>query len=328
MLCASFLFAIMGVCVKLASDLYLTSEIVMFRGLIGVLCMLALVRWKRGTLRTKFAREHLWRGAVGVIALWCWFYSFSTLPLAMSVTLNYTSPIWIAAILFGIGWWRGKSHLEWSFALAIATSFAGVALLLQPSIHADQWVGGVFALGSGMLSALAYLQVRRLGLMGEPEYRVVFYFSLIGLCAGLAGTLISNPAALLHAHSGKGIALLLGTGISATAAQVAMTRAYRLGNPLVTANLQYSGIVFSSLWGILIWGDVLGWNSWVGIAVIMLSGISATYYNHRNARNLQNAALAEAALPAPLTPSPACGIGEQSESLHDFPVKPITPRSA
>ena len=73
MLCASFLFAIMGVCVKLASDLYLTSEIVMFRGLIGVLCMLALVRWKRGTLRTAFAREHLWRGMVGVVALWCWF---------------------------------------------------------------------------------------------------------------------------------------------------------------------------------------------------------------------------------------------------------------
>lgn len=302
MLCASFLFAIMGVCIKLASDLYPTAEIVMFRGLIGVLAMLALLRWKGGTLRTAFAREHLWRGAVGVVALWCWFYSFSKLPLAMSVTLNYTAPIWIAVILFAIGWWRGKVHLEWGFAAAIAASFAGVALLLQPSIHADQWVGGLFALGSGMLSALAYLQVRRLGLLGEPEYRVVFYFSLVGLCAGLGGTLIAtgSPAALLHAHSGRGIALLLGAGLCATAAQVAMTRAYRLGNTLVTANLQYSGIVFSSLWGILIWGDVLGPGSWLGIAVILVSGVGATYYNHRNAA--QSAALAADADALPGSP--------------------------
>ncbi len=300
MLCASFLFAIMGVCVKLASDLYPTSEIVMFRGLIGVLCMLALLRCNGGTLRTRFAREHLWRGAVGVASLWCWFYSFSKLPLAMSVTLNYTSPIWIAMILFAIGWWRGKNRLEWCFTAAIAASFAGVTLLLQPSLHADQWVGGLFALGSGVLSALAYLQVRRLGLMGEPEYRVVFYFSLVGLGSGLAGTLIAtgNPAALLHAHSVRGIALLLGVGISATAAQVAMTRAFRLGNTLVTANLQYSGIVFSSLLGLLIWGDALGLSSWLGIAIILTSGVSATYYNARNGRNIQNAAPAAAgALP-------------------------------
>lgn len=287
MLCASFLFAIMGVCVKLASDLYLTSEIVMYRGLIGVLSMLALVHFNGGTLRTSFGREHLWRGVVGVTALWCWFYSFRLLPLALSVTLNYTAPIWIAMILFAVGWWRGKMHLEWGFALAIAASFTGVALLLQPNIHADQWVGSMFALGSGILSALAYLQVRRLGLMGEPEYRVVFYFSLIGMCAGLGGTLATTggPAMLLHVHSAKGIALLLGAGLSATAAQVAMTRAYRLGNTLVTANLQYSGIVFSSVWGILIWGDVLGPVSWLGIAIILISGMGATYFNQRNTRN-------------------------------------------
>ncbi|MGV8898003.1 MAG: DMT family transporter [Burkholderiaceae bacterium] len=301
MLCATFLFAIMGVCVKLASDLYLTSEIVMFRGLVGVLFMLAMVFFNGGTLRTKFGREHLWRGVVGVIAFWCWYYSFSKLPLALAVTLNYTAPIWLAVILFTISWWRGKTHLEWGFAVAIAASFAGVALLLQPSIHADQWVGGAFALASGMISALAYLQVRRLGLMGEPEYRVVFYFSLVSLCAGLFGTLIitGSPATLLEAHSGRGIALLLGVGVSATIGQVAMTRAYRLGNTLVTANLQYSGIVFSSLWGILIWGDMLGLSSWLGIAVILISGISATYYNARNARNAALATDAEVIAEAP-----------------------------
>jgi S-adenosylmethionine uptake transporter len=61
---------------------------------------------------------------------------------------------------------------------------------------------------SGMLSALAYLQVRALGQMGEPEYRVVFYFSLTGVVAGLLGALASGENILLHQHSGKGFALL------------------------------------------------------------------------------------------------------------------------
>jgi S-adenosylmethionine uptake transporter len=62
-----------------------------------------------------------------------------------------------------------------------------------------------------------------------------------------------------------------------------MTRAYRLGNTLVTANLQYTGIVFSSLWGILIWSDVLGWYGWLGITMILASGIAATWFNTRKA---------------------------------------------
>ena len=90
------------------------------------------------------------------------------------------------------------------------------------------------------------------------------------------------------------MALLATIGVTATMAQMAMTRAYRLGKTLVTANLQYTGIVFSSFWGILIWGDLLSWLGWLGIIVILLSGLTATYYNTRNVKTkavaLQNAA--------------------------------------
>ena len=60
-----------------------------------------------------------------------------------------------------------------------------------------------------------------------------------------------------------------------------MTRAYHLGKTLVTANLQYSGIVFSSIWGILVWEDFLGWVGWLGIVVILGSGISTTFFDVR-----------------------------------------------
>ena len=295
MLFASLGFALMGVCVKLASDLYSTAEIVLYRGLVGVLFILCLQRLRGGTLKTALPAAHLWRGMVGVTALWLWFYSFSQLPLATAVTLNYTSPIWIATILFIGAWWHGKQRIEWGLVGAIALSFVGVAMLLRPAIHAEQWLGGMLALASGLLSALAYMQVRHLGQLGEPEYRVVFYFSITGMVAGLFGTLLQtgHGSELCHPHSARGLTLLLAIGLCATSAQMAMTRAYRLGNMLVPAKLQYTGIVFSSLLGILIWNDLLGWLSWAGIVVILASGLIATFYNTRNARRALPSALAE-----------------------------------
>ncbi len=285
MLFASFVFAIMGVCVKLASDLYSTAEIVMYRGLIGVFVMLCVMLQMQGTLKTDLPWQHVWRGVIGVIALWMWFFSFSMLPLATAMTLNYMSPIWIAVIIFAVNWWRQQNRFEWALAAAIIMSSIGVVLLLQPSIHASQWPGAASAIGSGMLAAFAYLQVRNLGRLGEPEYRVVFYFSVTSVGAGLIGIVLRATTAevvVWHPHCTKGLLLLFAIGVCATVAQMAMTRAYRLGKTLVTANLQYTGIVFSSIWGIIIWGDVFGWISWLGIGVILISGIAATFYNARN----------------------------------------------
>jgi len=282
MLVASFLFSIMGVCVKLAADHYSTAEIVMCRGLVGVIVIYAGMLLRGGTLKTPYPRDHFIRGSVGVISLWLWFYSFSLLPVATATTLNYMSSIWIAALLFGAGWWQGQKRFEWGLAGTIVLSFIGVALLLRPSVSADEIIGGLIALVSGLLSAMVYLQVRKLGLLGEPEYRVVFYFSLTGALAGAAGSIASGHIPFWHAHSIKGVSLIIAIGLTATAAQIAMTRAYRLGNTLVTANLQYTGIVFASLWGVLIWQDAPGWLGWVGIAIILLSGVVSTFYNQNS----------------------------------------------
>jgi len=285
MLVASFLFAIMGVCVKLASAQYATSEIVAYRGMIGMLLIWCLIRWQGGTLRTAMPKQHMLRGAVGVAALWLWFYSMSQLPLAMAVTLNYMSPIWISGILWVAAWRHHQRHLDWQLIAAIFMGFAGVVLLLRPSIHHDQLFAGCIALFSGILAALAYLQVRQMGLAGEPEYRVVFYFSMTCALAGIVGTSVfaapANQTAVWHTHDLKGIVLLLLTGVTAASAQMAMTRAYRLGNTLLTANLQYVGIVFSSILDVLIWNDSLSWLSWLGIAIILASGVIASFYNYK-----------------------------------------------
>jgi S-adenosylmethionine uptake transporter len=282
MLFAAFAFSVMGACVKLASATYSISEIVMYRGLVGVVLLFFLVRQRGGSFGTAFAGEHLWRGVVGVVSLWLWFFGISKLPLATAVTLNYMSPIWMAAFLFCAGWWHSRDHVEWPLVASILLSFAGVILVLRPAFEAQQWLGALTTLGSGMVSAAAYLQVRKLTQLGEPEYRVVFYFSLMNLLAGLIGsaTTITDPTVQTwHALDLHGAALLLTMGVSATLAQMAMTRAYATGKTLVVANLQYTGIVFSSVWGMLLWGDRFDWHVWLGMGVILASGLAVTYYN-------------------------------------------------
>jgi S-adenosylmethionine uptake transporter len=284
MLFASFAFAAMGAAVKLASGLFSTSELLMYRGLIGTVLLVFMARHQGGTFDTPFPKEHLWRSFVGVSSLWLWFYAIGKLPLATAVTLNYMAPIWLAASMFALAWWRGDKHAEWPLVLAVAMSFVGVTLVLQPAIASNQWLGGMAGLCSSVISALAYMQVRRLGQMGEPEYRVVFYFSLTTAIAGVCGSFATPDAAGVRFHpvTTHGAMLLLAIGVSALLAQMAMTRAYRVGKVLVVANLQYTGIVFSSLWGMALWGDRLDWHVWLGIGVILASGIAATFYNTRS----------------------------------------------
>jgi S-adenosylmethionine uptake transporter len=107
---------------------------------------------------------------------------------------------------------------------------------------------------------------------------------MVNLMAGLVGsaTTVADPAIdTWHKIDLNGAALLLTMGVSATLAQMAMTRAYGTGKTLVVANLQYTGIIFSSIWGMLLWGDRFDWHVWLGMGVILVSGLAVTYYNTR-----------------------------------------------
>lgn len=250
MLFSSFAFALMGTCVKLASEQYSIAGIVMVRGLVGVALLYVMARASGRSRATAEPLAHLWRGLLGVASPWLWFMAIARLPLATAVTLNTMSPIWTAVALAGAALWRKGEHdqrrIAWPLVGTILAGFAGVVLVLRPGFAGDQWLGGLMAIASGALAALAYLMVRRLSRKGEPEYRVVFYFSLLGV------------------------------GITGTAGQLALTRAYRLGRTLVVANLQYSGVVFSSVLGGWIWGGTFHPTVWAGMIAILGACIAAS----------------------------------------------------
>jgi len=270
MLVASLLFACMGVCVKLAAATHSAVEITFYRSFISLLIMLVLVRLHGVRLATPHWRWQVSRGVIGFAAIFAYFYAIILLPLATAVTLNYTSAIFLAIYLALAGMRMGGGILG-----ALLVGLLGVAMLLKPTLHADQLSAGLIGLGSGVLAGMAYFSVRELGARGEPETRTVFYFSLVSsVCAGL--WLLFGE---LHAVDLRSGLLLLGVASFATAAQLAMTRAYTRGKTLLSAALAYSTVIFSSLFGVLFWGEVLDASAWFAIALIILSGIAATHFS-------------------------------------------------
>ena len=277
MLCASFLFATMGVCVKLASAQYAAGEIVLYRSLIGMAAIYGLSRARGGTLRTTVPAMHFWRSLSGVCALCLWFYAFGGLPLATAMTLNYMSSVWMALFLIGGSVMFGAARVDGRLIAAVLVGFAGVALVLRPTIEQNQFWYGLAGLLSGMGSALAYLQVTTLGRAGEPGYRIVFYFSLGGVLAGGAITLWTGP----HAHTPRGLALLLAIGVLATVAQICLTRAYAIGRVLSNAGLQYLGILFSFIYGVWLFNDAVTASAVAGMTLIVVAGLAATLLRSR-----------------------------------------------
>lgn len=285
MLLAALLFATMGVFIKFASAFFNSFEIVGYRGLIGVL-FLAVVAQRRGlSLATRVPMMHLWRSFIGVVSLLAWFYAIAHLPLATAMTLNYMSSIWIAAFLIGGAFLlqRSAEPLRQQGPLfgTVLAGFVGVTLVLQPSFSEELALPALVGLFSGLTSALAYLQVAALARAGEPEVRTVFYFSLAAIAFGLLGI----PMVGYNALTWEGLLWLLPIGLLAVLGQLCMTRAYTRGATLVVANLQYSGIVFAAIYSLAIFGDQIPWIGWVGMALIIVSGIAATALRERAVPN-------------------------------------------
>jgi S-adenosylmethionine uptake transporter len=287
MVLSSFLIASMGVCIKFASAHFSSAELVFYRGLVSVAFMAVYARLHGTPLRTRYPAMHAWRSVIGVVSLSSWFYAIVHLPLATAMTLNYMSSVWIAAFFVGGALMLGKPDRkgprQGPLVLTILASFAGVVMLLRPSMDQHQGLAGLVGLLSGLGAAFAYMQVMAISRMGEPEIRTVFYFSVGTLVAGALGTAVTGLSPWSWQHA----LWLPPIGILASLGQLAMTKAYSMsqnqGGTLMVANLQYAGIVFAALYGLLLFGDQIPLTGWAGMALIVVSAIAATVLRARTA---------------------------------------------
>ena len=116
-----------------------------------------------------------------------------------------------------------------------------------------------------------------LGRKGEPEARTVLYFSIGTTLCGAVAMLFFGPSVWVWPQAWW----LLPIGLLAALGQLCMTKAYSSGATLVVANLQYSGIVFAALYGVFLFGDQIPLIGWLGMALIIASGIAATALRNR-----------------------------------------------
>ena len=289
MVLSALIFSTMAVCVKFAAVYFNNAELVFYRGLIGVVFMAIFARVRGTSLATQVLPMHIWRSVIGVMSLSAWFYAIAHLPLATAMTLNYMSSVWIAAFLVGGTLMFAKPGerviSQAPLVGAILASFAGVIMLLRPTIDQNQAFAGLIGLLSGLGAAFAYMQVMVLARMGEPEARTVFYFAAGTVVAGGLGMAVLGISPWDWQHA----LWLLPIGLLASLGQLCMTKAYSMstnhGGTLMAANLQYSGVIFSALYGLVLFGDQIPLLGWAGMALIILSAVAATFLRARTAPN-------------------------------------------
>jgi len=266
MLLASAMFALMGTFIKLASEQGASlSQIVLCRGLPSVVLLLVWARAGSHSIVPSNWRLHVWRNVAGITSMWMGFYALSQLPLATATSLNYTAPLFIA------GWMlvRLGARRDLARVAAVVLGFLGVLAVLRPSVSHDAWLPALIGLGGGALSAVAMLQIRELGRVGEPPWRTVLYFSLAVCLSSLCGATMEGwgDASL------AGWVFLVGVGSSGMVGQLCMTRAFGLGSALLTAALQYTTIIFAALLGMAFWNDRLDTLAWCGMAGVIAAGL-------------------------------------------------------
>ena len=271
MLVSGFLFAASGVLIKIGAQWFDAAEMAFYRSVFTFLSVAVVVAVRGGNLWPGPALgTHLIRGTMGAISLVGYFYAMTKLPLATAQTLNYTSPLFLAIATTLV---MGERFSKLLIA-AVLLGFGGIAILLRPSFATGQEAPALIGLFSGAFASWAYLAVRSLGRSGEPDWRIVLWFGLVAtvLCAGW-----QLATSTFHALRWENAWIVLGVGVTGTLAQFAMTRAYSAGNTLVSGALSYSTIVYATIFTVVIWDETLSPLAWIGIVIIVASGLLALY---------------------------------------------------
>lgn len=273
MLLSALFFSLMAASTKWGAADYGTFALIFYRCGVGFAAIALWALATRVSPRTQHGWVHFKRCALGTLNIALWFYILGKLPLETGMTLNYTSPLFMALFVTFVSW-RRKFPIDWALVAAIAVGFLGVLLVLQPSVPAGSRMIAAIGLCCGIISTMAFLQVRKLGDLHEPAWRVVFYLTLFGTVFGFFGAL-TEPQGIRVVPTFRGVAALLGTGLFGLFAQICLTKGFGSGSILLSSALQFSAIAFSAVISAVFFGHTISVVSMVGIAVIIAAGSAA-----------------------------------------------------
>lgn len=252
MAAAAFFFSVMSVLVKVAGERLPTQQVVLARSSVGAALSWAALRRRGVSPLGHHRRLLLLRAVLGYIALSCFFFALTRLPLADATVIQYTNPVFtaiLAAVFLSESIRRRDGFLT-------LVSLAGVVLMTRPGFlfggleeRLDP-VAVAIALAGAVFSAGAYVVVRRLGKTEDPVV-IVFWFAMVATLGAIPFTaleaLMPTPTEWL---------ILLGIGVVTQVAQVLMTRGLREERAGRAMAVAYMQIVFAALWGALFFREL------------------------------------------------------------------------
>ena len=181
MVLAGLCFSATGVFVKLSGGLLIVWTVIFGRSAVIAIMTFVLAKIQEKSLSFEEPRWLLARCVTGLSAMACYFYAIPLIPLTTAVVLQWTSPLFVA--LFS--GYLIKERVSPFLFICIGVAFVGTVLIISPSFEAVE-VNAIYALISGVLSALAYLSIRQLRSTATSKIFPDIQWTNLSCCAGFA----------------------------------------------------------------------------------------------------------------------------------------------
>ena len=275
---AGFLIIVMNALAKKAAEFHAPIEIVFYRGLVAMICLLAFIAIQKRPhfYKTSRLKAHFSRALIGNFGVLVVFWSYKLLPMADVTALLFSAPL-IVTLLSAVVLKEQVGLYRW---LAVITGFTGVLLIIGPSTSSMTGYTALVPLMASFSTALVAIFLRNLG-RTEDSITTVFYFLLFGVLFSGIYMLFKGD---LPAPSA--IDLLIGVGVAAFVQLVLKTESYRLAEASLLSPFAYIMLIWAILIGWIFWGDIP--SIWVlaGAAVIVISNLFITWRENKKKTHL------------------------------------------
>lgn len=275
-LAAFFMLAVMNVFAKLLSETHHVIEIAFYRNLIATLPFLFMifVLNKREIMKINSRKKGvIARAVIGTVSLVTTFAAFAAMPMADTTAFLFTASLIIPILgFFFLG--EKVGLYRWG---AVIVGFVGVLVMLSPSGDVNI-IGVALALSAATMHAVLQTILRYLGKTEKPE-TITFYFVLIGtFVAAIPLPFVANMPTLAE------LPLFIAVGLSGLAAQYLLSIAFGNAPAAVVTVFNYSGIIWATIFGWLIWSDWPAHTIWIGGGIVIASNIFIIWRESRKGK--------------------------------------------
>lgn len=264
MVMSTVLFAGVNAIVKLEVARYPVGEVAFYRALFALVTAAVIILPRAGiaVFRTRRYLAHLQRGISQFGSMTCMFFAFSLMSLGSAVAISFAAPLFTTLLSIVILKERVGIH-RWS---ALIIGFVGVIIVTEPGAGTFQ-LGALFALANAVLISSVAIAIRRMSVTESTETLTIYQMMVITFCTlfllpfGFIPPTWLDAGALALAGCGNGVA------------QYWWTRSLSLAPPSAVVPFNYLSLVWATLLGFAIWGDVPTPHLLVGAAVVVVSGL-------------------------------------------------------